>query len=151
VNRIIIQAEEEPLPAWAKTAEDFLLRALERLEKENWDLSVFFCEDAYMRALNLQFGKKDEATDILSFEMGESVIEENGEKRFLAGDLVISLETLYENAKYFGVTPDEELKRLLIHGILHLSGMDHTTNADTEPMLLFQELLVAELGGRILL
>jgi probable rRNA maturation factor len=63
------------------------------------------------------------------------------------GDIVISLETLAENCRVFGVDMDEELRRLLIHGILHLSGLDHATLAPDEPMLALQERLLAELGG----
>jgi probable rRNA maturation factor len=151
MNRVIIRSEEDPLPTWTFKAEDFALKVMDRLNLENWDLSVFFCKDEYIRSLNEQFREKDEATDILSFELGETV-EEDGESRYLPGDIVISLETLHENAEYFQVSPDEELRRLLIHGVLHLNGMDHATNADNEPMLLLQEELVAFLHDeRILL
>jgi probable rRNA maturation factor len=124
---------------------------LDRLGLDGWDLAAVFCGDAYIRGLNARFRGKDEATDVLSFSLGETV-EENGETRYLPGDIVISLETLTENAGYFQVSPDEELRRLLIHGILHLNGMDHATNADIEPMLALQEALLSELSGeRILL
>jgi probable rRNA maturation factor len=59
-------------------------------------------------------------------------------------DIVISLDTLKENARRFNVSEDEELRRLLIHGILHLDGMDHKTNEETEPMLLLQEEIITE-------
>ncbi|MDR2534909.1 MAG: rRNA maturation RNase YbeY [Treponema sp.] len=151
MNRVEIQAEEEPLPSWIERANRFILTVLDRLHQDRWDLSVLFCKNEYIRSLNAQFRQKDEATDVLSFPLGETV-EEGGETRYLPGDIVISLETLRENARYFHVSPDEELRRLLIHGILHLSGMDHVTNADTEPMLLLQEELVSELAEeRILL
>jgi probable rRNA maturation factor len=129
-------------------AEPLILDILERLECGNWDLSLVFCMDGYIRGLNARFRGKDEATDVLAFPLGENV-EENGGIRHLPGDIVISLETLQENARNFQVCPDEELRRLLIHGILHLKGMDHeTNNADIEPMLLLQEKLVAEFCGR---
>jgi probable rRNA maturation factor len=65
---------------------------------------------------------------------------------------VISLETLRENAEYFRTPEEEELRRLLIHGILHLDGMDHTTNNEKEPMLQLQERLLVRLAGeRVLL
>jgi probable rRNA maturation factor len=150
MNRVTIQAEEDPLPPWTERAHRFILTLLDRLHKDDWDLSVLFCGDQYIRSLNARFRQKDEATDVLSFELGET-IEEDGETWYLPGDMVISLETLEENARYFQVSPDEELRRLLIHGILHLSGMDHATNADIEPMLLLQEELVAELSGERIL
>lgn len=149
MNRIMIQSEEEP-PSWTQEAEDFTLKVLDILKHDGWDLSLFFCTNDYIRQLNAHYRDKDEPTDVLSFTLGES-IEENGESRYLPGDIIISLDTLFENAKYFQVSPDEELRRLLIHGILHLSGMDHATNADIEPMLQLQEKLIAELGSERIL
>jgi probable rRNA maturation factor len=122
-----------------------MLSVLERLQRDNWDLSVLFCGDAYIRSLNERFRQQDEATDVLSFALGET-IPEAGEYRYVPGDIVISLETLAENARYFKVSEDEELRRLLIHGTLHLDGWDHGTNGEHEPMLQLQERLLAELG-----
>jgi probable rRNA maturation factor len=150
MNRVAIQAEEDPLPSWTEQARRFILTVLDRVNRDHWDLSVLFCGDTYIRSLNAQFRQRDEATDVLSFALGET-IEEDGETWYLPGDMVISLETLEENARYFQVSPDEELRRLLIHGILHLSGMDHATNADIEPMLLLQEALLTELAGEQIL
>jgi probable rRNA maturation factor len=84
---------------------------------------------------------------VLSFELGAAFEDEGGETRYTAGDIVISLETLEENARYFNTTEDEELRRLLIHGILHLNGMDHETNDKTEPMLELQEAILTRLAG----
>ena len=120
--------------------EPFVLSVLNNLEKHNWDLSVFFCNNDIIKKLNKQYRNLDESTDVLSFIMGEMAGE-----RFLPGDIVISLEKLLENAGDFGVSPEEELRRLLVHGILHLSGMDHATNNEKEPMLVFQEKLLAEI------
>ncbi|MDR2495006.1 MAG: rRNA maturation RNase YbeY [Spirochaetaceae bacterium] len=145
MNRVAIRSEEDPLPLQSESAERFILTVLDRLEHDRWDLSVLFCRDTYIRTLNSRFRHKNEATDVLSFPLGETV-EEAGEIRYLPGDIVISLETLAENARYFKVPPEEELRRLLIHGILHLAGMDHATNADIEPMLRLQESLMAELA-----
>ncbi|MDR2182110.1 MAG: rRNA maturation RNase YbeY, partial [Treponema sp.] len=63
------------------------------------------------------------------------------------GDIVISLDALAENAVFFDVSPEDELRRLLIHGILHLTGMDHATNEMAEPMLQKQEALLGELSA----
>ncbi|MCA1950062.1 MAG: rRNA maturation RNase YbeY [Treponema sp.] len=144
MNRVEISSTEslEPLP-WMHKLESFALLILEKLEKNNWDISILLCDDETICQLNAEYRNKNEPTDVLSFELGETV-EEDGEKRFLAGDIVISLQTLYENAHYFSVEPDEEFRRLVIHGILHLSGMDHQTNDASEPMLQFQELLLEQ-------
>ena len=71
--------------------------------------------------------------------MGESYVDEDGEARYVAGDIVISVDTLKKNANYFSVSENEELKRLIIHSILHLSGMDHSDNSKDQPMLVLQE------------
>lgn len=131
---------------FAISAETFALAALERLGKGNWDLSLLFCDDAFIRVLNRDYRGKDEATDVLSFEQGADYRSPEGEERVLAGDIVVSLETLERNARDFGVSRGEELRRLVLHGILHLSGMDHADNEPTQPMLLLQERLLAELG-----
>jgi probable rRNA maturation factor len=150
VNRVETNAEEIPLPAWAGRAEKFILRVLEELGRDGWDLSLLFCGDSCIRSLNARYRQRDEPTDILSFPMGET-LEEQGERRYLSGDIVVSLETWMENARFFGVSPDEELRRLLIHGILHLDGMDHPTNEKTEPMLLLQEKILESLPAERIL
>jgi probable rRNA maturation factor len=143
MNRIDVSAEEVPLPAWKKSAERFLGKVLAHLGRDLWDLSVLFCGDSYIKSLNARFRNMDEATDVLSFTLGETL--PGG--RYLPGDIVISLDTLRENAVAFNITEDEELRRLLVHGVLHLDGMDHRTNDDDEPMLRLQESILEELAG----
>jgi probable rRNA maturation factor len=150
MNRVSITAAEDPLPLWTDRANHFILTVLARLNRDKWDLSVLFCKNPYIRDLNRRFRRKDEATDVLSFPLGETV-EEDGTAWYMPGDIVISLDALEENARYFQVSQDEELRRLLIHGILHLDGMDHQTNADIEPMLQFQETLLDALAGERIL
>jgi probable rRNA maturation factor len=69
----------------------------------------------------------------------------------MAGDIVISIKNLQENSKYFKVSEDEELRRLLVHGILHLAGEDHESNSPEEAMLRRQEEILARLGGESIL
>nr|HPG87608.1 rRNA maturation RNase YbeY [Spirochaetales bacterium] len=84
-------------------------------------------------------------TDVLSFSLGEWRDGENG-RRYIAGDVVICLGVMERNAAEYGATRDEELKRLIAHGVLHLSGMDHGTNEPDEPMLARQEALLSTLA-----
>jgi probable rRNA maturation factor len=148
MNHVEVNAEEVPLPYWTDSLAVFALKVLDSLGKTDWDLSILFCNDAYIRSLNSQYRIKDEPTDVLSFFLGETVPDDAGLIRYLPGDIVISLETLKENARYFHISEDEELRRLVIHGILHLDGMDHEDNDPAQPMLKFQEELLAELAGK---
>ena len=142
MNRIEVMAEEVPLPEWEGALKNFTLKVLDEIRRDGWDVSVLLCNDSYIQSLNKKFRHKDEATDVLSFPLGETI-----EDRYLPGDIVISLDTLAENSRYFKISQDEELRRLLIHGILHLDGMDHETNNETEPMLRLQEEILADLAG----
>ena len=150
MNRVETTALDVPLPPWSAAFAGYLERALDALGKTNWDLSLVFCGDARIRALNSHYRGKDEATDVLSFTLGETipaaVTGNGGGDRYLAGDIIISLDTVRENARYFAVREEEELRRLAIHGMLHLDGMDHQTNDAHEPMLILQEKLLNELG-----
>jgi probable rRNA maturation factor len=156
MNRVDIAAAEVPLPAWTGSAENFILKTLNKLGRHNWDISILFCNDMYIKDLNRRYRNKDEATDVLSFHAGET-INEDGDERHIAGDIVISLETLAKNSEYFDISEDEELRRLLTHGILHLHGLNHTINdinaeaIRAEPMLLLQEKIIEELSGSTIL
>ena len=73
----------------------------------------------------------------------ERYTDEEGTEWFTAGDIVISLDSLKKNCSDFEVSEDEELKRLLIHGILHLAGYDHSDNSPEQEMLKLQERILA--------
>ena len=121
---------------------------------ENRDFSLSFIDDVEMRDLNFEYRGIDSPTDILTFAINDGeefpiVFEEDGfeDLEEEMGDVFISLESMHRNAVEFGVSDEEELKRLLVHGVLHLRGLDHATNDFTsEPMLIEQERIMAELG-----
>jgi len=144
MNKVFFRAEEIEEPLWTKAAEAFIQSVLERINAKSWDLSVLFCGNRFIKSLNAQYRNKEEATDVLSFPLGEK----SPGGRFLAGDIVISLDAVKENARFFKVSEEEELRRLLVHGILHLSGEDHATNGAQEPMLKTQEEILAALAGQ---
>jgi probable rRNA maturation factor len=137
-----------------------LQKILDELGKEACEFSVSFVSDDAIQELNKTYRGKDEPTDILSFVQMDDVQDfdwpdleyeegEEGEDGItILGDMVISLDTLQRNAQSFTVSPDEELFRLLIHGILHLLGGDHETNDESEPMLIQQEEILSRLGGK---
>ncbi|MBQ8385492.1 MAG: rRNA maturation RNase YbeY [Spirochaetaceae bacterium] len=126
-------------PQWLERIEPFLQEVLARLELSGWELSVLFCRDPFIQQLNRDYRGLDMPTDVLSFNDGSVYQDEDAVEWFSAGDIVVSVDTLARNAVEFSVTQDQELKRLLIHGVLHLAGMDHSDNAPEQPMLQFQE------------
>ncbi|MDR2477863.1 MAG: rRNA maturation RNase YbeY [Treponema sp.] len=151
MNRAGVNAEEVPLPAWSEALSRYAIQAIAEIGRDNWDLSILLCGDKTITELNRKYRGRDEATDVLSFEQGTAETGADGGTRWLPGDIVISLDTLRENAARFNIPEDEELRRLLIHGILHLDGMDHQTNSDTEPMIMLQERILAKLGAEHIL
>ena len=83
------------------------------------DISIIFCSDNYILDVNQQYLQHDYFTDIITFDYCEGDI--------LNGDIFISLDTVASNAEEFGVSFENELHRVLIHGILHLCGQDDQT------------------------
>jgi len=87
---------------------------MEGEEKLFGDISYVLCNDEYLLSMNNKYLKHDTLTDIITFDYSENGI--------LAGDIFISIERVIENAKSFKVSVDEELGRVLAHGVLHLAG-----------------------------
>ena len=89
---------------------------------ENQELSVLLANDRKIRTLNKLYRGEDRATDVLSFSQNE---EEDNPNSHLMGDVVISTVTAKRQAAGHGLSIEEEIVLLLIHGILHLLGFDH--------------------------
>jgi probable rRNA maturation factor len=92
------------------------------------ELSISFLDDKKMRDLNRTYRQIDRTTDVLSFP------QEEGPDFTLLGDIIISLDTARRHSKSYGVTLHEELKKLVIHGALHLLGHDHKKKKETQIM-----------------
>lgn len=112
-------------PSFIANIEPFAKKIMKELKIKNSYVSILFCNNEYIRELNKEYRQIDSPTDVLSFENGDIMLNENGKKFCTLGDIVISIEMIGENASYFKTDDNDELKRLLVHGILHLTGMDH--------------------------
>lgn len=143
MNNSAILWQDMSEPKWSGLIQPFLETILTQLNHTNWDISVVFCTDAFIHELNKTYRHIDAPTDVLSFAQGDEYNDEDGALRFNAGDIVISLDSLRSNAATFNVSINEELKRLLLHGILHLSGMDHSDNDPNQEMLQLQEKILS--------
>lgn len=112
------------------------------------EVSVVFCDDAYIRQLNGDYRGLDKATDVLSFALdeGEEPPVHDGPIQHLLGDIVISLDTAARQAEEYGHTLERELAYLAIHGMLHLLGYDHLDEADQQEMRTEEEYVLTRLG-----
>ena len=106
------------------------------------ELCYQFCGDERILQTNQDFLDHDYYTDIITFD------ESEGDR--IAGDMLISLDTVRSNAEQIGTYYAEELHRVIIHGVLHLCGLNDKTDEDEERMRQAEEsalsLLRAELG-----
>lgn len=89
-------------------------------------VSVIFCSDNYILDINQRFLQHDYFTDIITFDYSE------GEK--ISGDLFISVDSVRENSIEYGTEFEEELHRVIVHGILHLIGYDDHTDEEIRTM-----------------
>src|SRR5690606_1277094 len=104
------------------------LNDVARREKtEIREINYIFCSDPYLLDLNRRYLQHDYYTDILTFD-------NSGGEGPLAGDIYISVDRVRDNAKQFGVSFDEELHRVMVHGILHLIGYTDTSPSRKKAM-----------------
>ena len=80
------------------------------------EISVIFCSDAYLLDMNRKYLGHDYFTDIITFDYSEGEL--------LSGDLFISVDTVRSNASFYSAEFDDELDRVMVHGLLHLIGYD---------------------------
>jgi probable rRNA maturation factor len=104
-----------------RAVERFAAAALESLGMSGGTFEIAFVGAAAMRRLNRDWRGKDRATDVLSFAYGGEVV--CGAP--LLGEVVIAPEVAVRFAEAYGVAPEKEIRKLLVHGLLHLMGYDH--------------------------
>ncbi len=116
--------------------------ALERLRPG--ELAIVLTDDADLRMLNHQWRGLDRATDVLSFSYDEGAPVTGAR---VNGDLAVSMDRVRAQAKRFRVSAGRELARLVIHGALHLAGLDHQRAEDRARMRAREQ--AALRGGRV--
>ena len=89
-------------------------------------VNIIFCSDNYILDVNMKYLQHDYFTDIITFDYCE--------KDILSGDLFISIDSVRENAQFYGTEFVDELNRVMVHGLLHLIGYDDHTEADIAVM-----------------
>jgi len=117
---------------------------------KNGVVGIRFVSSAEMQRLNRAYRGKNRPTDVLSFAAteGKAFPRLNGSKDVPEiGDLVVCTTVAVAEAKRRFIQPVEELVRLIVHGTLHLSGMDHATQRDEERMFALQEQIIEKALG----
>ena len=122
-----------------KVFSEWLSKVIESENKKEGEINYIFCNDAYLLEINQQYLNHDTLTDIISFDY--SVGNE------LHGDVYISIERVRENAVDFNVSFDEELKRVMSHGILHYCGYKDKTENDSKIMRNKEDEKIADIQG----
>ena len=157
MNRVYVAMQEGvDEPDWFESVEPFVNKVMGELKFDGEEISMLLCNDTYMQELNKTYRNIDSTTDVLSFENDEEYEDEEGKWK-CAGDIVISLDTLPVNAEYFNESRNDELKRLIVHGLLHLNGMDHGEEhieKGVQPvceMLVLQEKVLEKLKDEIII
>lgn len=112
----------EQEPVYASWIETIILSE----NKTVGEISYVFCDDAYLHNINMQYLNHDTLTDIISFDYTEGDV--------ISGDIFVSIERVKDNAIDFKVSFEEELKRVLAHGVLHYCGYKDKSDTDAALM-----------------
>jgi len=105
---------------------NWIVRVIQSENKELQEINYIFCNDYYLHNINVQYLNHDTLTDIITFD--------NCVGNKLQSDIFISTERVEDNAKDFNVSFDNELKRVVIHGVLHLCGYKDKTEDEASLM-----------------
>ncbi len=111
------------------------MRVCEMTDLSGVALSIILTDDAGIRKINRKYRGKARPTDVISFAYRENPFPFPGSAVEELGDVYISCERAMDQAARFGVTPAEEIMRLLAHGILHLAGYDHERSMDDAALM----------------
>ncbi len=109
---------------------------------EGFEISLMGCDDARIAVLNKDFRGKETATNVLSWPASDTPPMEGGE----LGDIAIAYETCVREATDKGVSVQEHVTHLMIHGILHLLGYDHISDTEAAEMEALEIIALAKLG-----
>lgn len=106
--------------------ETWIESIIESEDKEVGEINYIFCDDEYLHKINVEYLDHDTLTDIISFDYTEG--------NLVQGDIFISVERVQDNTTDFNVSFEEELKRVMAHGVLHYCGYKDKSEADADLM-----------------
>ena len=129
MKNIIYFSEDTSFTLRTKTTTRSWLLKCAKSEKQNiLELNYIFCSDNYLKKINKQYLHHDYFTDIITFPTAAP-----GDKN-ISGDIFISIDRVRDNAKTYGVKTNEELHRVMVHGLLHLCGYGDKTSSQEKIM-----------------
>lgn len=116
--------------------------------KEDAEIGLVLCDDDYIQNLNKKYRKQDYIPNVLSFVYGEIGKEEFlGDDKNYLGDIFISKSKIEDGAKDLETTERQEFTRLFVHGLLHLQGMKHDTDASTDKMEVLEDRILSQINS----
>jgi len=125
MSAIQVQNRQRRIGIDLRATELFAVKLIEILRMTDKTFTLAFVSASAMRRLNHDWRGKDYATDVLSFAYEDELM---GGKLFL-GEIIIAPEVAVRQATAYGVEPEMEIRKLLVHGILHLMGYDHEVDS----------------------
>lgn len=119
----------------------YIKKLSDQIEVKEGVLNVIFVSDEYIHALNKAYRDKDKPTDVLSFTYDQSE---------LIGEVYISFETAERQAIDHDHSTQDEIIKLIVHGILHVHGFDHEEDDDYKEMFAIEEVVLGEIAGEFM-
>lgn len=118
--------EEAPKIKFPRKSSFWINEAARREKRSVGEISYIFCSDEFLLQLNQQFLQHNTFTDILSFDSSDGKV--------ISGEIYISVDRVNDNAAKFGTKPEDELRRVMVHGVLHFCGYKDKTSTQKTVM-----------------
>lgn len=142
MNKITWEALNVDMPSFnVALVERWIGQVAQNHDRVLGPLTYIFCDDEKILEVNREFLRHDYYTDIITFDYSRS--------RMVSGDMFISLDTVASNARLVGCEYQKELMRVIIHGVLHLCGINDKGPGEREIMEAHEDQALALLNGQI--
>jgi rRNA maturation RNase YbeY len=134
--RIFYDNKDFNLKGWRNTRK-VIERVIGKEGKHAGDLNFIFMDDEALRDLNIRFLNHDYFTDVITFNYSDG--------NLIEGEVYISIDTVARNALNYNVSLNSEVRRVMIHGVLHLLGFDDKTGEEREQMRSMEDFWIEEI------
>ena len=145
MTTLLVEVEVSELPTALIASFEELTQSVAHAHDLIGPVSLVLIDDKQMCALNSRFRSKSRTTDVLSFDLG-SLPDSQRNEEVPCKEIYISVEQAHRQALDLGVSPNEELARIFVHGLLHLCGWDHETEMKLHAMEQETDAILARSG-----